>query len=205
MIFEPHIRKILLCVYFLLNHFVSLGQNDDELNPAARNKHNSEKHNGAANTETTSTKYDQGTVAQLPKIMLSYYKVGVFRHPNMRQFCKKISSEIDLYEKKNDKIISILIIGYADGIKNKGIKYKCKNIDPECLSSKDSILIVDDLGLAKLRACQIATILKSYLRDKDYFINTKIKEQPVDAPDGTDIGGQYRKVEVYIKILNRQP
>lgn len=133
---------------------------------------------------------------------LDNFLVGYYSHKNALWFCKSIVNKIESIEHKNDKIIRILITGWADGGKNGGMLegdniLECNNIF--------TYSVAFDKKLAQLRACMIETMLKSLLSKKDYFFSVRLNQSSHDIPDDTKrIDGKFRKVDVVISYIDKK-
>ncbi|MDR0605800.1 MAG: hypothetical protein LBG80_16020 [Bacteroidales bacterium] len=187
--------KRFFTVLILLNSSILFAQkkgNDDEwLNPRADPQHTTQK--APYNPYGKPLKEDMHE--------LKNYEKGNHLHENMVLFSNNIISIIDKIEQKENKIISIDITGFADGIPNSGIPYNPQKKYPRCSFNIDAKTIINDYRLAILRACQIEELLKIGLEFKIYFMQVQFSKNAIDAPDGVNIGGEHRKVTVKISYI----
>lgn len=137
-------------------------------------------------------------------LVLKNYEPGEFRNPQSLIFCTKLVDEIDNMMLRNDKILSISIKGYADGLVNRGLDFSNENIFNECSKYLDLSKKIDDDHLAILRACEIEGRLRSFLSLKSYFIYVRWSNSHIDIPDRGPSGYDYRKVEVLITYTKRK-
>lgn len=109
-------------------------------------------------------------------------------------FISGIINDIKIFKLKNYIISKIEMFGYADGIKNYGVKDW--SLVPSDCCIPDSTGCIYDYGLAYVRAC----ILKKKILA--LFDNLPVSSfQPIvpkDIIDGGASGGRYRKVIIKI-------
>jgi hypothetical protein len=137
-------------------------------------------------------------------LSLKNYNPSEFRNSKSILFCNMVVDDIDNIMNRNDKIISINIKGYADGLVNPGLTFSNENLCNECSKYIDLSKKIDDEHLAILRACEIEGQLRGLLANKSYFIYVSLTNSYFDIPDGGLSGNEYRKVEVQITYLNRK-
>lgn len=146
--------------------------------------------------------YTNGQLRELPILSLTRYIVKRWDNSESTWFCKRIVDQIDNIEKREDKIISVSITGFADGLKNRGVAVPKESLYIECRKHVNPSGLVLDPQLAQLRACQIKEQLKDLLKNRSYFVFVQ-PEEYFDYKDGESSGENFRKVDVEIKYLDK--
>jgi len=139
-------------------------------------------------------------------VVLAYYARGDWNHKYSLRTCRAIVDQIDNYERKENKIISIAVKGFADGWENRGITVNMNRVNSRCAATIPPNGKIKDFELASLRACQMQEMLRDILRGKSYFVSVALSmPTPHDEPTGEgDMTGGLRKVEILITYLERK-
>lgn len=205
------IRRLVLVLIAVITASVLLvsaqnksGQDDDDfLNPAPNIGSERE---GQSKPPRAGSGYDGEKVKDLTPVTLPNYGRGEPNHDNVLRFCKMIVDQIDNTERKENKIISISVKGFADGLKNNGVRVSRDEIHTECARFAAFDRGIDDIELANLRACQVEVSLRNLLAGRPYFVYVNFTmASPHDEPDGQgDLNGSLRKVEVQVTYLERK-
>src|SRR5687768_8334290 len=130
------------------------GQDDDDfLNPEPSVERGNKRGKPRRPRPEGRKDYDEGKVKELLPIELLNYERGKFNHANIFRFCKMVIDQIDNTEKKENKIISISIKGFADGLINNGVRVSRNQVHQECAKFAAFDRGINDIELATLRAC----------------------------------------------------
>ena len=130
-------------------------------------------------------------------IELSAYKSGYFLHPEALRFCSMISQKIYNDILAGKKINTIVITGFADGVKNEGVPKNREVPTSKCHIVESAT--IDDKNLARLRSCVIWELLSDSLNKQGVgIVFGWDKDQITDIEDGGDSTGAFRKVVVEV-------
>ncbi len=129
---------------------------------------------------------------------LPAYKSGYFLHPETVKFCELLTQEIDALNQTGHKIELIVITGYADGERNRGVLKGREPIPDRCQKIAPNPTI-NDKELAGLRGCSIWDLLSGLLEGKKAQSGFGWRPDSIqDIEDGGLSGDPYRKVVVEV-------
>lgn len=126
------------------------------------------------------------------------YGVGELTHPKSLAFCNNLAREIKTLTDSGRRIELIIVRGYADGIRNNGLKYNLGLLPIKCQELVTPGL-VDDPKLAFLRGCIIWNLLSGMI-DSTQAGGIAWEKQQYDEPTGGLKGDLYRKVTVEVTL-----
>lgn len=128
---------------------------------------------------------------------ISGYELGGFVHKSGLAFCNNLADEIRDLVASGQKINMILVKGFADGKPNKGVRYVRSSIPAPCQPDA-SVETLNDVALARMRACIIQNLLTGMIDPKYASSIAAWQMEQYDEPDYGFQGYAYRKVSVEV-------